>query len=437
MYVVYTALAFLALLLSAPWWLVQMARTGKYRAGLRERFGRVPQRVRGEAGVVWIHAVSVGELLAITRVVEQLRAREPGRRVVISTTTATGQALARQRFGESNVFYFPVDLPFAIWPYLRVLRPDLLVVAETEFWPNFLRLAKAAGAQIAVVNARISDRSFPRYRRWHGLLKKVLQNVDLLLAQSEEDARRLREIGAEARRVHVAGNLKFDVAPPKSSAAVQEIGTSLRAGGAAPVIVCGSTLEGEEELVLRAFSAVLGQHPKAALILAPRHPERFPQVADLVKGTGLALRRRSERNAAIGIAGSVLLLDTMGELAAVYQLGDVAFVGGSLVPRGGHNIVEPAHYGIATLVGPHTHNFRDMVEIFRRADALRVVTADTLTAELLRLLADDGERKALGERARQVAGTNQGSTERTVECLVNLLRRRTVERAVAMPETSR
>src|SRR5512133_147389 len=224
-----------------------MLRLGKYRAGLAERFGGVPARIRrgDHRGSIWVHAVSVGEVLAISGLVAALREALPGLRVVVSTTTHTGQRLARERFGEADVFYFPLDFAFCIRPYVRALQPKLVVVAETELWPNFLRILRSSGARVAVVNARISDRSFPRYRTWRGLLARVLRFVDLFLAQSDEDARRLREIGAASDRVHVSGNLKFDVKPPQEQAAVAKLRNALAAGGVRPVIVAGSTVEGE------------------------------------------------------------------------------------------------------------------------------------------------------------------------------------------------
>ena len=268
----------IGMVVSLPYWLVEMARHGKYRKGLGERMGRVPGRLRlpgaGERAI-WVHAVSVGEVLAVAGLVEGLQRRFPRHRIFISTTTDTGQALARKRFGEASVFYFPMDFTFAIRPYMKALRPHLVVVAETEFWRKFLRLAHASGARVAVVNARISDRSWPSYRRFRGLLRKVLVNVDLFLAQTEQDAERLRDIGGNAERVRVAGNLKFDIPVPTAPAMVESLRNSIAGSGAGPVLVCGSTVEGEESLLLRAFENLLVRHPRAVMILAPRHPERF------------------------------------------------------------------------------------------------------------------------------------------------------------------
>jgi 3-deoxy-D-manno-octulosonic-acid transferase len=422
-FILYSALLALGLLLSSPYWLVQMLRLGKYRAGLAERLGRVPKRALGkdERRAIWIHAVSVGEVLAISGLVAALREAAPGFRVVVSTTTHTGQKLARERFGESNVFYFPLDFTFCIRPYVRALQPALVVVAETEFWPNFLRVVQTSGARVAVVNARISDRSFPRYRAWRALLSRVLRFVDLFLAQSDEDARRLKEIGAASERVHVSGNLKFDVKPPEEVAVVGILRGMLSKQTAGPVIVAGSTVEGEEEPVLAAFQHVLEKYTRAVLVLAPRHKERFDSVRTTLERSGLKWSVRSALAESTALAGSVLLLDSLGELASVYAAADVAFVGGSLVARGGHNILEPAHWGVATVVGPHTENFRDIIGIFRQGDAVRVARPDNLASIFQELLADDDQRHALGERARRVTEQQMGATQRTLEALRRLV----------------
>jgi 3-deoxy-D-manno-octulosonic-acid transferase len=413
------------MVVSLPYWIFQMMRHGKYRTGLAERLGRLPARLRlpeTHEPAIWVHAVSVGEVLAVEGLIEELRRRSPRHRIFVSTTTDTGQTLARKRFGEESVFYFPMDFEFAIRPYLRALRPELVVIAETEFWPNFIQLADRSGARIAVVNARISDRSWPRYRRFRGLLRQLLAHVDLFLAQTAEDAARLRDIGASAERVRVAGNLKFDVPVPVPPAIVERVRHSLAADAAGPVLVCGSTVEGEETLLLKAFENVLVQRPRAMMILAPRHPERFPAVAALLGEMSVRFWRRSEWNGE-GLGGGVLLLDTIGELAALYALADVAFVGGSLVPRGGHNMIEPAQHGVATIVGNHTENFRDIVNLFQDQDAVRIVGPAELPLVLMELLANDAERRALGRRAAETMRMQVGATARTADALMELLAR--------------
>jgi 3-deoxy-D-manno-octulosonic-acid transferase len=410
------------MLASLPYWLFQMAHHGKYRKGFAERLGRVPARLQLPAAqerVIWVHAVSVGEVLAVTGLVEELR-RGARHRIVISTTTDTGQALARNRFGEANVLYFPMDFAFAIRPYLRALRQQMVVIAETEFWPNFIRLAHASGAKIAVVNARISDRSWPRYRRFRGLMRKLLADVDLFLAQTPEDGARLQDIGARPERVRISGNLKFDIPAPVPPAIVENVRASIKASAAGPVLVCGSTVEGEEPLILKAFENVLVQHPQAVMILAPRHPERFPAVAALLQQMSIRFWPRSVWNGE-PLNGGVLLLDTIGELAALYALADIAFVGGSMVPRGGHNIIEPALHGVAIVVGNHTENFRDIVSLFQDRDALRIVGPAELPLMFLDLLANDEQRRVLGRRAAETLRSQIGATGRTASELQQLL----------------
>lgn len=422
MYWLYSALLALGLLLTLPYWLMQMSRHGKYRAGLGERLGRVPQRIAEPPArpAIWVHAVSVGEVRAVSGLIAELRERLPRHRVVVSTTTATGQDLARKLFGAENTFYFPMDFAFAIRPYLRLLAPKLIVIAETEFWPNFLRLTHDSGARMAVVNARISDRSWPRYRRFRFLLSRVLRRVDLFLAQTEEDARRLHDIGASAERVQVCGNLKFDVPVPPRLPIVNSLASTFHQSGTSPVIVCGSTVDDEEPLLLKAFENVLASYPRAVMILAPRHPERFAEVTSLLERLGIRFWRRSLWSGD-AVSGGVFLIDTMGELAALYSLATIAFVGGSLVPRGGHNILEPAQHGVPVMVGPHTENFRDIVSLFQTCNAVRVVEAAELPLVFIELISNEAARAALGRRALETLRSQTGATQRTANALVRLL----------------
>jgi 3-deoxy-D-manno-octulosonic-acid transferase len=420
-YVAYSLLLGCAMVLATPWWLVQMARHAKYRAGLGQRLGFLAAHLKNiHQRVVWVHAVSVGEVLAISTLVKRLRERYPNHRVLISTTTATGNQLARDRFGSDNVFFFPLDFGFAINPYLRALRPELVILAETEFWPNILRLAAQSGAKIAVVNARISDRSFPRYRRWRDIFQRVLKPVGMFLAQSDEDARRLVEIGADAARVSVGGNLKFEVNATPNAEIVHRVREGFADGGSQPLIIAGSTVEGEEPMVLYACAEVMKTYPRMALILAPRHRERFATVAKIVADSPFELVRRSEWNGEPLAPGTVFLLDSIGELASLYALADVAFVGGSLVRRGGHNILEPAQHGAPIVIGPHYENFRDIISIFVHADAVRIVEGDKLGEEFIRLLNAHAERSgasSLGQRAAAVMRAQSGATDRTMQAL--------------------
>jgi 3-deoxy-D-manno-octulosonic-acid transferase len=435
MYILYSLLLALVFVISLPWWAIQVLRLGKYRAGLKERLGMTPERVRvsfhathhatqARPNSIWIHAVSVGEVLAVSQLVAELRKADPERVVFVSTTTATGQTLARQRFGENHVFFMPLDFGFALRPYFTLLQPRLLILAETEFWPNLLRLSRKNRALVAIVNARISDRSFPRYRRFRWFFSRVLHDVDLFLTQTEEDAQRLREIGAAPERVQSSGNLKFDVRSSGDSALAENLRLAIAKEKISPVITCGSTTDGEEEPLLQAFQEMAKEFPGAMMIVAPRHPERFDRVAGLIASQGLPLVRRSAWTPGSRLRGAVLLLDSVGELASLYALADVAFVGGSLLPGvGGHNILEPAQHGVPVLVGPNTFNFREIVRIFERGGAITVVTAGSLSGELRHLLAHREERLRLGQRAREMFLENTGATERTLRALQKLLDR--------------
>jgi len=409
MYVLYSLLLGLFLLITLPYW-------------LRQRLGAVPPQLaaRGAKPTIWVHAVSVGEVVAASAVVEELGQKFPSHRVVISTTTSTGQKLAARRFGAENVSYFPLDFGFAIRPWLDALRPELVVIAETEFWPNFLRLAKTSGARIAVINCRISDRSLAGYQWLHFWLPKVLANVDLFLAQTEEDGRRLIGIGVHQSRVVITGNLKFDVTPPKPPAIVASLRAHLRQSGVEPVLVCGSTVEEEEGSLLSAFRNILATQPKAVMVLAPRHPERFAEVAALVENLGFRLLRRSLWGGE-PLAGAVFLLDSIGELAALYSLASIAFVGGSLVPRGGHNILEPALSGVPIVTGTHYENFRDIVNFFLSRNAVRVVSLAELPLVFMELIDNREERERLGRRALAALESQRGATEKTVAALTRLM----------------
>ena len=424
MYLLYSALLAALLVLGLPFWLFQMLRHGKYRAGLAERLGRVPSRLLISPGKssIWIHAVSVGEVLAVAGLVANLREVYPRFRVVVSTTTASGQKLARARFGEEDVFYFPLDFGFCLRPYLRVLKPQLVIVAETEFWPNFLRLAKRGGAKVVVVNARISDRSLPGYRRVRPWLRRVLGNIDMLLAQTLEDQDRLVEIGAAPERVRVTGNLKFDVPPAAETEFVTRLRATLLRSNSGPVLVCGSTMEGEESLLLRGFENVLASHPNAVMVLAPRHPERFDKVAGLLDRLRTKYWRRSQWRGE-SVSGGVLLLDSIGELASAYSLADIAFVGGSLVSHGGHNILEPAQFGVAIVIGVSYQNFRDIVRLFEKNQAVRIVGPAELPLVFMELVDSPNVRKALGQSALETLRQESGATDRTLRALAELVSR--------------
>ncbi len=427
MYSLYSLLLLLALMFSAPWWLLEMLRNGKYRIGWRERWGRVPDRLFNQVSVntIWIHAVSVGEVLAISRVVGELKAHLPGWRIVVSTTTDTGQKLARERFGENDVFYFPLDLPFCVQPYLDALRPKLLVLAESEFWPNLLRLARQSGAQIAVVNARVSDRSLPRYLRFQQAAAAVCcSSVQLFLAQSDEDAQAFgsdRCAGRACARRRKS-EIRGEASRPVGHRGLAQGRRRARAARSA------CWWPAARWTVKR---RCCWRHSATSWRAIPElcYCWRLVILSALARSLRCWRSQRFDSNAAPSgtartpIAGGVLLLDTIGELASLYEFADLAFIGGSLVPRGGHNVLEAAQFGVPILVGPYTENFRDIVETFRRADALVVAAPDSLTSTVLQLLEDYDARVALGQRAAEVMHQQQGATERTVTALLELLQR--------------
>lgn len=446
MMALYSALVALALLLSSPWWGTRMLRTRRYREGLPERLGRVPRRLRAAVAgfaedrhVVWIHAVSVGEVLAASRLITDLetklrRSRENWR-VVISTTTRTGQALARERFGADRVFYFPLDFAFAVRPFLRALNPAALVLMESEIWPRVRHECGRAGVPVIVVNARVSDRSFRRSMLVRQLWGRVLQQIDLWLAQSDEDARRLVAMGARPESVHAIGNLKYDIRAPKES---RVAGFIKEVAAGRPILVAGSTSQDEsgsrsgwEELaVLQAWRQHAANPPiDALLVLAPRHPERFGPVESILLEFRYALVSKWLERGALRILGDkpreLILLDTIGDLAAVYAVADVAFVGGSLVNRGGHNPLEPAQFGVPVLIGPFFQNFRDIVSSMQKANAIRVVhSVDELGSAFSELLTNRKLSAAMGARGRDVYEKQQGATARAVERIIAVLRER-------------
>ena len=429
----YNLALFVALVAGAPWWLWRMATTHKYREGLFERLGRIRRRLvstsapAGERPLIWLHAVSVGEVLAVTRLVRTLESALPGYLIVVSTTTRTGQALARERFESNRVFYCPLDLPWAVRAYLNALQPRMLILAETEFWPNLLHGCFSRGIPVVVVNARISNRSWPRYQRLRRLWRPLLSRLSRVLAQSQIDADRLLALGCLPDRVSVTGNLKFDVRAAQESEATRLL-KSMAAG--LRVVVAGSTLEGEESALADAWPRLLAADSELVLVLAPRHPERFSVVAALLERSGLTWCKRSdwysEPSAAARATralrpGEIVLLDTIGELASVYSLASVAFVGGSLVPAGGHNPLEPAQFAVPIVMGPHYANFVAIVESLRSHDAMRIAAKEDLASILIELLRDRVAAGAMGARAKEVFDRQAGATDRCVAAIRELL----------------
>lgn len=429
MYLLYSVLTAAGMILLLPYWIVQGLRHSKYWSSIWQRLGFFPPSLTalGQRGnrAIWIHAVSVGEVLAALPLAQQLKERFPKQRLVFSTTTATGQRIAQERAACADaIFYFPLDWAGPVRRALRAVRPALVVVMETEIWPNFLREMRRANVPVAFVNGRISDRSFRRYRWLDGFLARVLQDADLFLMQSEEDARRLRELGAPEERVQVTGNLKYDLDPPASNVLADWLEEQLRSQERWPVLVAGSIAADEEESVLAAYDIVQRRWRRALLVLAPRKPERFDAAARIASERGWRVVRRSALrfDAPLDEAADVLLLDTVGELAALYRLGDAVFVGGSLVPVGGHNLLEPAWFARSPVFGPYMDNFREMSAEFLSAGAGAEVRSGEELGKLWCGLIENTERaRRMGHAARALVEHNRGATKRSFETIAAIL----------------
>jgi 3-deoxy-D-manno-octulosonic-acid transferase len=381
-------------------------------------YGLLPEGPR-PAG--WIHAVSVGESITAVPLVTGLRARYPERPLVMSTVTETGAQVVRQRLGGLVEHrYFPLDLPGAIDRVVDAIDPAFFVCMETELWPNLLRRLHVRGVPVMIANGRLSDRSFRRYSLVRALLRPMLREIELFAMQSEEDARRIIALGAAAERVVVTGNMKHDAAAPTAADAARWR-QRLALDDAQRVWVAGSTHPGEEGAVLEAHALARQTCPELALIVAPRHPERAAEVVELVRARGWPAVRRSALAGRIA-KDTVVVLDTVGELAELYAIADVVFVGGSLVPRGGHNLLEPARLGKAVLFGPHTANFREAAALLvDEGGSLVVADVAELAESLGALLADDAERGRRGEAARAAVASRQGAVERTLDLVSALV----------------
>ncbi len=428
MYFLYTVGSLVLFVALAPYFLYQAVRYRKYVGSLRQRLGYLPVsfNVDGEASI-WIHAVSVGETLTARALAGDLKRRYPGFRLFVSTTTVAGQQVASRQIPDADaVFYFPLDLPPIVNRTLRVVNPRLFVVMETEIWPNLLRACRRAGVRTVLANGRLSNRSYPRYRMVRRLFRRVLDDVDRFCMQSRESADRLLDLGADPARVSVTGNLKFDAlnahATQAADRGMPRILRFFRVSADRPVVVAGSTMRGEELAVLRAFGRMRAAAPRALLVLAPRHPERFAEVEQFARDEGFRTARRTSLAIDEEPAADVVVLDTVGELAELYRLATVAFVGGSLVPTGGHNILEPAVFGRPILFGPHMQNFAEIAEAFLDAGAaVQVDDEAALEAALRELVADPARRAALGRAARDIVEANRGARERTLAAIAELL----------------
>jgi 3-deoxy-D-manno-octulosonic-acid transferase len=424
MYLAYSLLLHLGLIVCSPYFLLIALKHGKYLPGLRQRFGSLPQ-LSGQP-VVWLHCVSVGEIQAARPLAQRLKREFPNHDLVVSTTTITGQALARNLFSNqaTAVFYYPLDFRWAVRRALKRINPSVVLIMETELWPNFLRECKRRDIPVALVNGRISPKSYRNYKLVTFFLGRVLPSLRIALMQSEADAQRLQTLGIPTDKVFVTGNLKFDVEiSTELMSKTEEIRQRFSINSNPPLIVAASTHSGEEEIILESIKQLRAQQP-VRLLIAPRHPERFNEVADLLPHSGLNWSRKTHPAASEDASADVILLDTIGELPATYSLAQIAFVGGSLIDKGGHNMVEPAAVGTAVATGAHIDNFKDIVKLMKEANAivqLPALEGAAASAELSRifdeLLSNPSKREELGRRAKQMVTDNRGAADRTVKLI--------------------
>jgi len=407
MYFTYTLILALGLVLTLPYYLV---RFRKYWSTAGDRFGfsKLPQLRQS----IWVHAVSVGEVKAVERLLEGLKQQFPGRPLVVSTATPAGQHLARERHDiVDHTFYFPIDLPWCVRRALNRVDPEMVIIAETEIWPNFLHACRARGVRVVMINGRISDKSFARYRLVRRWLRRVFEDYTIIGMQSEMDRLRIEAIGADPQKVTVFGNLKYDEIA--SSRPLDTMLASLLASWN-QIWIAASTMAGEEELVLDAFIELRKDHPDLKLVIAPRHADRFDAVEEIVERRRIPCIRRTR----LEMSGDILLLDSIGELAAVFQYATVVFMGGSLVPKGGHNVLEPARHRKPIVFGPHMENFRDMERLFLASRAaIQIGAASELAGAIGKLLSSPEQASELGANAFAIVQQNTGATDRVLQVL--------------------
>jgi len=428
MYVLYSLVSLALFLVVSPYFLYQAIRYRKYVGSLGQRLGYLPVsfNLDGDRSI-WIHAVSVGEVLTARSLVGDLRARYPNLRLFLSTTTMTGQRVARSNIQHVDaVFFFPFDFAFIVRRTLRLVRPRLFIMMETEIWPNLLRACRRSGVRTLLVNGRISSRSYPRYRLARPLFRRVLRHIDRFCMQGEESARRIIDLGADPARVTVTGSLKFDsLELPTAESLGRGPGRVLRFFRVAanrPVVIAASTIKGEDEMVLAAFRRVKRTWPGALLILAPRKPERFGDAEALVRQEGFSVARRTDLRIDAEPAEDVVVLDSIGELARVFQVATVVFVGGSLVDAGGHNILEPAVFGKPILFGPHMQNFAEIAQAFlEHQAAVQVGSARELEDTLAALVGDPVRQARVGAAARALVEANRGAKDKSLAVIAGLL----------------
>lgn len=428
MYFIYSFALTIGFLVLLPRFLWDAARKGKYAAGFWQRFGRLPEFDAQGKPIIWLHAVSVGETNAAKPLIKEILKNFPDHKLVVSTTTKTGQTLAREIFKNEAalVFYFPFDWSFVVRRALEKINPSVVLIMETELWFNFLREARRSEIKIALVNGRLSEKSFKNYKRIRGFVRRALANLDLALMSSASDAERLIELGCAAEKTFVTGNIKFDLETGKSDL-TETLRRRFAIDETSPLIVAASTHAPEERWIIESYRILRDKFPAEnapRLLIAPRHPERFAEVAELMQNSGFRFARRSASTSVSDIDADLILLDTIGELRAVYELADVVFVGGSLIPHGGQNVLEPAAAKKAIVTGFYTMNFADIIKTLSAKEAIVELPEleeneipVNLESIFYELLSNNVKRKALAENAFAVLRENRGACAKTIEKL--------------------
>jgi 3-deoxy-D-manno-octulosonic-acid transferase len=408
MFIVYDLIFVLAAFVYLPKYLFRR----KFHAGLWQRLGFFPEGAKFNRPI-WIHAVSVGEAMAIRSLLEGLKERYPQKQFVISTVTATGNKVVQGMVqAKDRVIYLPLDLSFIVDSVIKRINPALFIIVETEIWPNLIRCLYKRKIPVITVNGRISNASFRGYSCIRPLFRPTLRKIGIFCVQSETDLSRLKYLGVDAEKIKVTGNMKFDIKPPKESAGYRQ---SLRLNLEDRLLVAGSTHPKEEEIILNVYKGLLRQYPALRLLIAPRHPERVDKVSELIKDFGFQPSRVSLLAKEKPLSGAIFILDTVGELSSFYAIADIVFIGGSLVEKGGHNILEPAYFAKPILFGPHMFNFRDIADLFLRDhDVLLVRNARELESRIQALLESDSLAKDLGHSAKEILIANQGATLRNL-----------------------
>jgi len=422
MYVLYSLLLFLAAVIYLPFYFLKLKLQRGESLHLKQRLGWGLKIESAQGKILWIHAVSVGEVLAVQDLVRKIKQRYPDWTIYFSTLTQTGYQVARKKLGEgSRLFYVPLDFGCVVKKFFKEIKPDLFVLAESEFWPHLLRQAGRSAANVMVINGRISPRSSRKMSRHRRIVRKILAPVDSFLVQTAREKNGLMDVGIGSDRIEIVGNLKSEIClPDMDEETLSRMKALLNIRAGKRVVIAGSTHKGEEEMLLRAFSAAREEIPDLLLILAPRHPNRTEEILRLCRSyTGESVKRSL---ASEHPGWDVLVLDTMGELAHFYALSDLAFVGGSLIPWGGQNLLEPAFYGKPLCFGPHMDNFSELADAFLAADAARIVHDEKDLAELMRFK-DTEALRSMGRRARDTLDSLAGATEKTLRALRDMMDR--------------